>query len=379
MSGRVDLVVAGGGPAGLAAAIHGARAGLAVTVLDPRLGVIDKACGEGLMPGGVLGLEELGIRPHGAPFVGVRWVDAIDDTLAATGTFPSGVGLGVRRTVLHAAMRQRAEQLGVRFVDQRVESFEQRADVVVVGDIHARWLVGADGLRSVIRQRLGVELPARRPSRLGLRRHHAIAPWSDRVEVHFADHAEAYVTPVDANLVGVAFLFAPQRGDPEGSERFEGLLDRFPRLRERLRDAPAASSVRGAGPFERRVAKRVVGNVLLVGDAAGYLDPLTGEGVSLGLATAKAAVASILEGRPDAYEARYRALSRTYFTMTSGILAIARRPRLRRPLLELARALPSVFDGALGVLSHVDRGPIETLFRRHERSAAALDDARSRR
>ena len=78
MTAFVDLAVAGGGPAGLAAAIEAARVGLNVLVLDPRRGVIDKACGEGIMPAGVEALEELGLRPHGVPFIGVEYADAVD-------------------------------------------------------------------------------------------------------------------------------------------------------------------------------------------------------------------------------------------------------------------------------------------------------------
>ena len=357
MTERVDLVIAGAGPAGLAAAIQAAQGGLSVIVLDPREGVIDKACGEGIMPGGVELLEELGVRPAGAPFVGVQYRDAFDPNLLALGTFPDGVGLGVRRTALHAAMLRRAETCGVRLRRGRVGTFEQRADGVIVdGDLCARWLIGADGLRSHVRRALDVERPPRATARLGLRRHYAVRPWTDRVEVHFGDRAEAYVTPVDARLVGVALLFEPSPGR-EAAEAFDDLLAGFPLLAARLVNAPVASKLRGAGPFEQRVARRVVGDVLLVGDAAGYVDPLTGEGVALGLATARAAVASLLDGTPALYESRYRELTGRYFTLTSALLAVVRRPILRRRLLRIARSRPSLFDRALGLLAHLPAEP----------------------
>jgi len=354
MTNAFDLVVAGAGPAGLAASIQAAQAGLGVAVLDPHGGVIDKACGEGLMPGGVEALEDLGIRPHGYPFIGIRYADAVDPTLDAYGTFPEGTGLGVRRTVLHVAMKQRAMTLGVQFLEKRAATFEQRPDGVLVnGELFGRWLIAADGLRSQIRRSLGVELPPRRHARLGLRRHYTVRPWSDRVEVYFADDAEAYVTPIDAKLVGVAFLFEQHTGEEPGAARFDDLLGRFPLLAEHLVNKPIASRLRGAGPFEQRVSRHVVGDVLLVGDAAGYLDPLTGEGVALGLATAKAAVESILEDDASAYEQRYRDLTGRYFALTSSLLAATSRPALRRSLLHLARALPGVFDAALGTLAHL--------------------------
>ncbi len=351
----VDLVVAGGGPAGLAAAIQAAQAGSDVIVMEPRKGIIDKACGEGIMPGGVIALEQLGIRPHGVPFIGVEYLDGSDPDLQATGCFPYGaMGLGVRRTVLHAAMKHRAQMSGVRFLAARLTSFEQRrGGVLVDGELHARWLIGADGLRSDVRRLLGVEQRSRAPARLGIRRHYAMRPWSDHVQVYFGDEGEAYVTPVDNDLVGVAFLFEARHDGQLESYRFDDLLAGFPLLAQRVAGAPIASRVRGGGPFEKRVERRVVGNVLLVGDAAGYIDPLTGEGVALGLATARAAVTSLIEDNPSAYEARYRNVTRRYFAITSALLAIARRRRLQRPLLRLARAWPAAFDGALEMLGHI--------------------------
>ncbi len=349
-----DIVVAGAGPAGLAAAIHASRAGLRVAVLEPRPGVIDKACGEGIMPGGVEALATLGVRPSGLPFPGVRFADAVDPDLDAVGRFPTGLGLAVRRTVLHEAMRERAASVGVRFHEVRLASYDQRPDGVIVnGDLHARWLVAADGLRSHVRRSLGVERPGRGRPRLGLRRHYAMRPWTDHVEVYFGEGVEAYVTPVDVNLVGVAFLFEERHGQATAARRFDELLASFPILARHLADKPFGSRLRGAGPFEQRVDRRVAGNVLLVGDAAGYVDPLTGEGVALGLATAEAAIASILEGMPDAYESRYRRLTRRYFTMTRGLLAVARRRSLHAPMLRLARAMPRAFDAALGALAHL--------------------------
>src|SRR5690606_20182284 len=123
-SRRVDLVVAGAGPAGLAAAIHAARSGMSVIVLDPRPAPIDKACGEGIMPGGVEELDALDVRPSGVSFHGVRYADAAEPDLYALGTFRDGDGLGVRRTVLQAALRDRAAACGVVIEQRRLASFD---------------------------------------------------------------------------------------------------------------------------------------------------------------------------------------------------------------------------------------------------------------
>lgn len=359
MSRYYDVIVSGAGPAGLAAAIHVARAGLGVVVFDPHGPVaIDKACGEGIMPGGVEALAAMGVSPAGRPFMGIRYVLANDARCEAFGNFPIGSGLGVRRTVLSEALRTRASRLGVRFREGRVATFTQSEGGVTLADgTSGRWLIAADGLRSPIRRALGLERPPTRPPRFGLRRHYAMNPWSMHVEVHFAADAEAYVTPVADDLVGVAILFRATRAATPGAgpaARFDELVARFPNLRERLMAGEAVTPVKGAGPFEHRVERRVVQNVLLIGDAAGYLDPLTGEGVALGAATAQAAIEALRAKDPQSYERRYHRITRRHFALTAGLLAVVRHPSLHRPLIRAAHAMPGIFDRALGTLAHLD-------------------------
>lgn len=353
-----DLLVVGAGPAGLATALHAARCGLSVTVMEQRSGPLDKACGEGLMPGAVRALDELGVAIGGRPFRGIRY---LDERRQVEAHFRHGTGRGVRRTELQSAMHERALEAGVEIVVERAGRVRQDATSVTVAGRTARYLVAADGLHSPIREQLGLSAPDRRPRRFGLRRHYAVRPWTDLVEVHWSRGAEAYVTPIADDLVGVAVL-TQDRGP------YEQHLTAFPRLIERLARAgetdraagtgaalvhapTPATSVRGAGPLRQRVRSRVAGRVLLVGDAAGYVDALTGEGIAVSLACAPALVQCLVSGRPEAYEREWAAASRRYRVLTESLLWARRQPPLAASIVPAAALLPRLFAGAVGQLA----------------------------
>jgi flavin-dependent dehydrogenase len=357
----VDVLVAGGGPAGLAAAIRCALAGLSVTVAEPRPGPVDKACGEGLMPAAVERLAAIGVQPDGRPFRGIRYADPGH---RADALFRNGHGLGVRRTALHAALAARASALEIPVLPVRVTGFAQDdagVTVSVLGagvtpdQVRARYLVGADGLHSPIRRACGLDPPAPRRPRFGLRRHYAAAPWSDLVEVHWARDAEAYVTPVADGVVGVAVLSARDGvGRPHGGRGggFEERLASFPALRERLAGAAAVTDVRGAGPLRQDVPRRSAGRVLLAGDASGYTDALTGEGIGAALAQAEALAACLAAGRPGDYERAWRRATRKSRLLTSGVLW-SRHQRVLAPLIvPAASRLPSVFTAIVNQVGH---------------------------
>jgi flavin-dependent dehydrogenase len=342
-----DVVVVGGGPVGLAAALYAVGSGLSVVVLEPRQGVVDKACGEGLMPGGVRALAALGVNPVGWDLVGIRYVSGRQQ---AEADFSGGRGRGVRRTELHTALGSAAAAAGVQIFPLAACEVVQSSEEVRVRtqgagrtpgpDIYGRYLLAADGLHSPTRRALGLELCTRGRQRFGQRRHYRLRPWSSHVEVHWGSHGEAYVTPVAADLVGVAVLSA--RRVP-----FQEQLNEFPQLLERLANASAATRVRGAGPLRQRVARRAAGRVLLVGDAGGYIDALTGEGISLGMAQARAAVSAIKADRPYTYERAWRRASWRYAAMTYALVQATRPGWARQAIVPAAAALPALFRAAV--------------------------------
>ncbi len=335
-----DLVVAGGGPIGLATALYAARAGLDVVVREPRRGVIDKACGEGLMPAAVRALLDLGVELGGHPLSGIRYVDADHDVQAL---FRHGEGRGVRRTALHRSLSSALMMAGVTVEHRPVRSVQDAGDHVLVDGEPARYLVGADGLHSPVRRMLGLDVPAGASRRYGQRAHVAVEPWSDLVEVHWSTLGELYVTPVARGLVGVAVLTDQRNTFPE-------LLATFPTLAPRLAGHPL-TRVRGAGPLRQRSKARVQGRVLLVGDAAGYVDALTGEGIAVGLAQAKVAVAAIRDDDPARYERDFRRVTRRHDLLTHGLLTVTRHAALRRRIVPAAAALPRVFGLAVNQLA----------------------------
>lgn len=336
-----DLAIVGGGPVGLVAAIEARQAGLSVVLIEQRVGVIDKACGEGLMPGALPLLERLGVNPEGMPLLGITYVQGRH---SVTHRFAGSPGRGVRRVVLHTALAERADALGISRITAKVDELAQDAGLVRAAGVTARYLVACDGLHSTVASAVGLARPApTRRRRYGIRQHFAVAPWTDTVEIHYGKHAEVYVTPVSPDLVGIAVL-------GETHTEFEAAIAELPALADRIRGAQTASERRGAGPFRQRTRARVAGRALLVGDASGYVDAITGEGLRLGFAQAQAAVAAVVTGNPANYERDWRRITREFRMTTTALVGFATSP-LRSTIVPLSVALPGRFGAIVESLA----------------------------
>ena len=366
MSNQVDVLVVGGGPAGLAAAIAARQKGFRVTVADGAAPLIDKTCGEGMMPESLAALETLGvsIAPHeGFRFRGVRFVqhpgsaafsapsrvlrrinlarasDPLPRSTQVAADFPHGFGIGLRRPLLHEKLIVRAEQCGIQLLwKSPVTAIHARGATVNARFIPARWIIGADGQGSRVRKWSGLEKARGSAQRFANRRHYRVTPWSDFVEVYWGSLVQAYVTPIAAQEVCVVLI-----GEDLQQVEFDRALHELPQLRDHLRGAELASRERGAVTFSKSLKNVQRANVALIGDASGSVDAITGEGLRLGFQQAFALADAMPAGTLASYQRQHRSLERRPMAMARLMLLLGRHPSLRHRVLDSFAAQPELF------------------------------------
>jgi len=337
-----EVLVIGGGPAGLAAAIASRKKGFSVIVADGAKPPIDKACGEGLLPGTLAALRELGVNIQardGQIFQGIRFVDG---TASAEAHLPGDGGLGVRRTVLHQRMIERAEECGVELLwNSPVTSISNEGAVVGGKLIQAKWIVGADGLHSRVRRWSCLNAGARRDVRFAQRRHYRAKLLTDCVEVHWGREIQAYVTPLAHDETCVVLI------SRNPSIRFEEALREFPELAGGLRNAELSSVQRGTVTATSKLSRVYRGNVALAGDASGSVDAITGEGLGLSFRQALALADALETGKLAKYQAAHRRLARRPQVMARVLLLLDRCTPLRRRVLHSLAIDPDLFSRLL--------------------------------
>lgn len=330
-----DVFIVGGGPAGLAAAIAARLKGFDVTVADAAQPPVDKACGEGLMPDSLAALRRLGISFDSDQSFLFRGIRFIGDGGGVAADFRREPGIAIRRVRLHQMLIDRAEELGVKLL--------WRTHVKCVSDIRARWIIGADGQNSHVRKWAALDAVHNESFRYGFRRHYAIAPWTDFMEIYWGPGCQMYVTAVSRDTVAVALITR----DPH--MRIDQAMPLFPDLARRLQRAPTVTEERGAITSTRRLKRVYRDRTILIGDASGSVDAITGEGMSLAFREAIVLADALASGNLEQYQTAHRRMRRRPALMAQAMLLLDRFPWVRPYVLRIFSAQPAIFENLLAV------------------------------
>jgi len=339
-----DIFIVGGGPAGLATAILAAQRGLRVAVADHNRFPIDKACGEGLMPDTLTALKALDIdlsHREAIRFRGIRFGEA-ESANSVEADFGQSFGLGIRRTVLHAKLAERAAELGVVLLWGSRVTLNGDGRILCQGEpVRSKWVIGADGEASPFRKWAALDEARHEHIRFAARQHFQVTPWTDFVEVYWGRDSQITVAAIAPEEVCVAVTSRIP------GLRFRDALERVPALASRLRNLPGLGKLRGARTASRRLRRVYRDRLALVGDASGSVDPLTGEGIGLAFKQAAALVQAITRNDLRAYQAAHDGIGKAPRLMSRLMLAMDAHPNFRRRALTILASEPSLFSRLL--------------------------------
>ena len=329
------LAIIGGGPVGLGLSLFLAREGYQVTVFEKGSYPRDKACGQGILPKGQRLLNEIldiDLGEYGYYFEGIEY---IDKDLFLAGQFKNKA-IGLERKVLSQLLYEEVESN--KNIDLKVNHSISESEFLNLKNNYD-YIFACDGINSPIRKWLKQDKARRGDLRQGARVHFNQAPWSSHVQVYWADGIEAYVTPVGLNRVEVAFLWYQGTLESKEGMLIDRLFSFFPDLLKKVNLRQMDHDFKGSALFSHTSKTSKFENIFFVGDSFGFLDGITGEGVSLGLMQAKY-VAKNFNSWGFKERVVYRLMQFHYFILVHSALLLSRNLRLRAMLL---RFLPNRF------------------------------------
>lgn len=381
MPSSYDVLIAGAGPAGSALAIRLATAGVRVALIERSRFPRPKPCADYLGPEALRHLSALGVLEAadraGRPVVGTTVIASRGARLSGRLSEASSdhppfrpSGLALSRTVLDALLASEAVRRGATLLEDTTVVDLLRNGNTVTGCIvrgpgggrdmlRARVTVGADGLRSIVARRAGYHHQASLKRLAFVQCLHGIEGIEDRIELHVGSSGYVGVNRLGEDLANVALVVPAHLvggGIPDPRRFFHDTLRGFPALPPRLRSVVEEGPFHTTGPFASR-ARQITGDGLaLVGDAAEFFDPFTGEGVYTALAGAEMLAKAVLP-----------ALDRTAGVITKQDLlpyTVAHRRRFRgkrlvERMIGYGMLVPALFDRSVNRLQR--RGLASTL------------------
>ena len=382
---RYDIIIVGGSVAGAAAAIALADGGHRILVVDKATFPRDKPCGEGIMPQGMQILDDLGLGPDlralGRPFQGISFVNRKGEVARADFPPVPGCpkeGIVIRRTELDEVLIRKAASLPnvdvkegflvreiLRDDDQVIGIVgHSKQDSSAIQTYTAPLTLGTDGRNSVFHRGCNLKRKVMKRRRFGLIGHlRGMKGRGQDVEVLLQEQGEIYLAHCRDDITLVAILLEDRemprvRGDLQAG--YLDILKSTPLVADRMTDWELVGDVSAIGPLGFTIAPIHRPGLLLIGDSAGFLDPITGEGMTLALKSVAAAVPLIHEAFKSgdfgedlgkAYEARRMSLIVDLFKITKLVLELSRHKRLADGAIRRLGKHPELMSGMVGVAS----------------------------
>lgn len=370
-----DVVVVGGGPAGTATALFLRQHGHDVLLIDEARFPRDKVCGEGVSPEAWRLLGALGVAPRVRalrpwPLRGMALTSPAGVSFAGHYCGPNGAGFAIRRKAFDCALLDAVREAGVEVRDG-TRALDLVFDKGRVSGITcqngkapealaARLVIGAEGRRSVVARKLGLLREHGSLRKFAVRGYwDGVQGLGERGEMHVGGGGYCGIAPLSATSANVAFVLdrAGMRdaaGDLEGFYRSS--LQLWPRIAERLQKAVLLEPPKAIGPLALEARRVSAPGAMLVGDAAGFYDPFTGEGVTLALRSAELAApiahAALVSGRLDdlsGYDRLRRAATRDKFRLNRLLQTTVSWPALADSVARRLSRRPDLADRLVGI------------------------------